>query len=79
MDLNGRRVATVWWISRAALMARTGSSSWDVGSPKTAIIPSPNTRSTFPWYFNMVSDTLDLTEDIIAWISSGSCFSVRAV
>ncbi len=52
------QLRTAPWISIAARTARTGASGWEIGAPKSAIMPSPMNLSRVPsWRKRMSTAT----------------------
>ena len=78
-SISGLRASTSSWISLAALIALTGSSSWPFGAPKRAITASPTNFSINPWYLPITSEILPKIRLVISFTSSGSSFSDIAV
>src|SRR6266516_4655257 len=73
------RVPTASRTARAALTARSGSSPWAVGAPKTAMTASPTNFSTTPPNDSSSSRTVAWYGVRIARTSSGSSRSERDV
>ncbi len=78
-SLTPTKVRSSACISRAVRIARSGSSSWAVGAPKSAITASPMCLSILPpWAVITVSRRVQ-SAFIIALTSSGSIVSTIAV